>query len=77
MTEQNTNPPTTPDAPPVGTVEAAQTKAKPAKEAEKKVRYAAYDTTYLHFVGDVCDSATAARKEARDRKVKDFEIREV
>lgn len=47
-----------------------------ATEQESK-RYAAYDTTLLRFVTKPCDSKAAAAKEARDRKVKDFEIREV
>lgn len=48
-----------------------------AKETEKVQHYAAYDKTYLRFVGDPQTSKDAAAKEAKDRKVKSFEVREV
>lgn len=75
MTEQtNENPPQAPSAPPAD----AAPKAKEAKKADDAPkRFAVYDRTFLRFVGEVHDSRTAATKEARDRKVKDFEIREV
>lgn len=52
--------------------------AKAEKTAPEKVtRYAAYDTTYLKFVGGVHATKAAATKAAKDAKVDKFEIREV
>lgn len=50
---------------------------KDDKKAPEPKRYAAYDKTLLRFVGKVCDTKAKAEKEAKDRKVQDFEIREV
>lgn len=47
------------------------------KAVDESKRFAAYDTTLLRFVGKVCDTRTAARKEATDRKIDNYEIREV
>lgn len=79
MTEEtDLNPSGTPAAPPeAADVPPHAPPSKPKKADDTPKRYAAYDRTYLRFVGEVHDNKTAATKEARDRKVKDFEIREV
>lgn len=75
MTEQDPSTPTTPPETPQETPQATS-KAKAAKD-DDSTRYAVYDKTYLRFVGEVHKTKAAATKEAKDRKVRDFEIREV
>ena len=48
----------------------------PAKATDEKL-YAAYDTTYLKFVGGTHKTKGAASAAAKKAKVADFEIREV
>lgn len=68
MTEDQGTPPTS-ENPPATSV--------PAETPSAPARYAVYDKEYLRFVGPVHDSKAKATKEAKDRKLSKFEIREV
>jgi hypothetical protein len=71
VTEQSS---TTPDAGTTPPPEAPKTAR--TDKAEGK-RFAAYDTTYLRFVGDVVDTKRKAADQAKEHGVDDYEIREV
>jgi hypothetical protein len=72
VTEQSTNPPAEGTPPP-----SEAPKAAPKADKSEGKRYAAYDKTYLRFVGDVVDSRKDAAAQAKEHGVKDYEIREV
>lgn len=69
MTDQPIGTDTPPHAPPADT--------KPTSSSSETKRYAVYDKTYQRFVGGVHDTKKAAQDEAKTRKVKSSEIREV
>lgn len=49
-----------------------------AENTEEKTKvFAAYDTTYLRFVGGTHPTKAAAEKAAKDAGVRRYEIREV
>ena len=73
MTDQ-TPEQTTPVLPPTPEPPAPET---PKPTPPKTVRYAAYDKTFLRFVGGTHLTAKAARDAAKERGAKAVEIREV